>query len=472
MLNHEKIDSNNVEDVMELTEMQKSMLFHYVMDVKSSDYFEQTSYDLIGKLDIHALVECWNEVAKENEMLRTVFRWMGIKTPVQVTLKEMDIPVLVEYFNDIPVDARHEKLLAVMERERREGINLAKHPFRINLLQWDDEHIIMIVNCHHIISDGWSNAILLSDFFRQYLKIIGENDTQAISKGKYKDYVKWMAERKKEEEKIFWRSCLQGYTPTENKSRQRNVIQSKTRYSIPLAEEVRKRLYHFVEKKGITLSCLLYSVLALLIHLVEQTDDLVFGTTVSGRPAEVENVETVFGLFINTALMRIQFHKNDTVIKLIEDVNRFMLNRKDFEYTSLTELSEYCGNLDFQQLLKYVIVVQNYPVSHELLAGTEKIKLELNERFYKSEVEMLLGIRVFDNIIFDFDYNPYSFSEGEVKTLADDYISLLNQLTSSDFLEGDSKALKEIKITSTYFTKNEENVILNDIAELESVNFD
>ena len=151
--------------------------------------------------------------------------------------------------------------------------------------------------------------------------------------------------------------------------------------------------------------------------------------------------------------MRVSFYENQTVADLLEENSRFMLNRKEFEYTSLSEMSEYCGNVSFQELLKYVVVVQNYPVSQELLTGTGLVKIELNERFYKSEVEMLLGIRVFDEIIFDFDYNPSAFSDAEVERLADDYISILSQITSTDSVEVDTKPLSEIRITGTYFTK-------------------
>ena len=471
-MNHEKLDSNNVEDVMVLTEMQKSMLYHYVADIHTTDYFEQTSYDLTGKLDMDALIKCWNEVAKENEMLRTVFRWIGIRMPVQVTLKSMDIPVLLDDFSHVPVEERQKKLLEIMKRERQKGIDLAKHPFWVNFLNWDVEYSIMIINCHHIITDGWSNAILLNEFFRQYLKLTGEEQPSIIRKGKYKEYVKWMVERDKEEEKSFWRNCLQGYLSQQAAGRQKSGKQSKVRYSIPLAEEQRKQLYRFAEEKEITLSCLLYSAWALLIHLVEKTDDIVFGTTVSGRPPEVENVDTVLGLFINTVFMRVSFYENQTIADLLEKNSEFMLNRREFEYASISEISDYCGNLSLQELLKYVVVIQNYPVSKELLTGTGLVKIELNERFYKSEVEMLLGIRVFNEIIFDFDYNSSVFSDIEVERLADDYISILSQITATDSMEVDTKPLSEIQITGTYFTNNEENAVFNDIVDLESVDFD
>ena len=216
----------------------------------------------------------------------------------------------------------------------------------------------------------------------------------------------------------------------------------------------------------------MYSAWALLIHLVEKTDDIVFGTTVSGRPPEVENVDTVLGLFINTVFMRVSFYENQTIADLLEKNSEFMLNRREFEYASISEISDYCGNLSLQELLKYVVVIQNYPVSKELLTGTGLVKIELNERFYKSEVEMLLGIRVFNEIIFDFDYNSSVFSDIEVERLADDYISILSQITATDSMEVDTKPLSEIQITGTYFTKNEENAVFNDIVDLESVDFD
>ena len=79
---------------------------------------------------------------------------------------------------------------------------------------------------------------------------------------------------------------------------------------------------------------------------------------------------------------------------------------------------------------------------------------------------------VTDAIIFDFDYNSSVFSDIEVERLADDYISILSQITATDSMEVDTKPLSEIQITGTYFTKNEENAVFNDIVDLESVDFD
>jgi len=83
----EKIDKKNIEDIFRLTPTQMGMLIHYLENPHGDFHFEQLCLHITGNIDKNRFTQAWQEVARLNESLRTVFRWENVKEPVQVVLK-------------------------------------------------------------------------------------------------------------------------------------------------------------------------------------------------------------------------------------------------------------------------------------------------------------------------------------------------------------------------------------------------
>ncbi|MED2454042.1 condensation domain-containing protein, partial [Bacillus thuringiensis] len=83
-----KIHKEDIEDVIALTPVQEGILYHYLKEPKGKLYHEELRLCLTGKINIPKFEEAWNYVTRENEMLRTIFRWEKVKQPVQLILKE------------------------------------------------------------------------------------------------------------------------------------------------------------------------------------------------------------------------------------------------------------------------------------------------------------------------------------------------------------------------------------------------
>jgi hypothetical protein len=82
------IDKKNVKDIIALTPMQEGMLFHYLKEPGSDSYFEQLCLVISGRIDKKVFEQAWNFVIETNEMLRTSFRWEGVKNPIQIIAKQ------------------------------------------------------------------------------------------------------------------------------------------------------------------------------------------------------------------------------------------------------------------------------------------------------------------------------------------------------------------------------------------------
>ena len=95
-----KTERKYIEDIIALTPMQEGMLFHYLKNPESNHYFEQLCLDISGTVDIEIFKKAWNFVIEENEMLRVLFQWEKLKSPVQIFLKEHKIQSEYYDFSD------------------------------------------------------------------------------------------------------------------------------------------------------------------------------------------------------------------------------------------------------------------------------------------------------------------------------------------------------------------------------------
>jgi len=163
---NKKLNSNYIETILSLAPMQEGILFHYLLDKEADCYLEQLKITVMGKLDAVIFEKAWNMVAEANEMLRTVFRWENLNNPVQAILKNHNVKVIVKDLSE-NVDTES-AVMEAAQADRKEYFNLTEVPFRVTLCKLSGtRHVILIAN-HHILYDGWSNGVILKEFFETY----------------------------------------------------------------------------------------------------------------------------------------------------------------------------------------------------------------------------------------------------------------------------------------------------------------
>ena len=184
----------------------------------------------------------------------------------------------------------------------------------------------MIISSHHILYDGWSNGIILIELFNAYNALWwGDEPLQLPAKTKFKEYVQWISEQDTGRQKKYWTVYLKGiergtqFPIKKNKKKQEQLgsQQKAETYQVILPTKVNKRLDLFTRKYKVTTASVLYSAWGVLLQKYTNNDDVLFGTTVSGRSANIKDIETIVGLFINTLPLRVTTHDCETDISLI-----------------------------------------------------------------------------------------------------------------------------------------------------------
>ncbi|UCH93124.1 MAG: amino acid adenylation domain-containing protein [Candidatus Aminicenantes bacterium] len=454
----EKSDRKNIEDILALTPMQEGMLFHYLKDPRSNAYFEQLNLRIEGTIDIKRFEQAWNFVIETNEMLRAVFRWEKVENPTQIILKEHKLQL--KYYNFSArdtgeVEARKQlKMLEELKvRDRMEKFDLRKVPFRVTLCKVEEEKYEMIISNHHILYDGWSNGIILKEFFQAYNNLWREDEfLQPPVKTKFKEFVKWIQNRDIRKQEKFWKNYLNGFDAQIELSIKRKRKEDRIStgiYRTRFKKDTVIKLENFVKKHKITLATSLYTAWGLLLQRYNNSNDVIFGTTISGRTAGIEGIEEMVGLFINTLPLRVQGSGGEKTRDLLYRIDKALQMREPYEYTPLVNIKEYSEIDSKEELFDSIVVVENYPLDLSLRHEEDMLSLSGNSysMVENTHYDLTIGITVTgipgDDMEVNFGYQEGLFDKGSIERLYHHLVCILK-----DIIENPGKKISDLEILS------------------------
>ncbi len=435
MEHSKKLDRNNIEDILALSAMQEGILFYYLKNAGSLQYFEQLSVVLSGYINIELIKKAWNHLKDCNEVLRTVFRWEETERPVQIILKNYDLPIRVFDFSGTDESIKTEAVKKVKEDDRNEKIDISISPLRITICVISKDRCELIISNNHIIFDGWSSGILLKEFFDAYFRLCDGRSLEFRPKNKYKEFIKFCQRQNKEAYNHFWKDYLSGFdTPTmisQSLKGSLNDLDAKNElgvYSYKLEEDLFKKLSQFTRENDITLSAIIYFAWGLVLQIYTNTRDVVFGTTVSGRPSEIKGINEMVGLFINTLPLRVNTKDDKTVIEYLGDVNRSLIERESYECAPLTEIKQCCDFENKGEIFDSLLVIENYPLDKQL--GSDKGRLFIGGYSMREMTNYPLTLEIlnFDSIKLVFQYDRKVFEEDIIKRLCRYFVNITESI--------------------------------------------
>ncbi|NPC81124.1 amino acid adenylation domain-containing protein, partial [Pyxidicoccus fallax] len=361
--------SDNIEDLYPLSPLQGGMLFHTLAEPGQGLYFNQLVCELRGRLDVDAFIAAWRGTVEAHPVLRTALVWDDVDEPVQVVLREVDLPVRREDWRGLTPEAREAKLAAFVKDDQREGFDLSSAPLvRLALFRTEDAAWRFCFSHSHLMLDGWSLPLLMRDVFALYAASQSGRPGRVDSPRPYRDFIAWLGERDAGQARDFWRRSLAGFSePTSltvggalgaGTGRGERVLR--------LGGEEAAALEAFTRKRGLTAGTLVQAAWALLLGRYSGTDDVLFGVTVSGRPGELNGVEDMVGLFINTIPVRVRLPPSASVDAWLRELQDWLLEARQHEHTPLVEVRRWSDLPAGTPLFETLVVVENYPVDAAL----------------------------------------------------------------------------------------------------------
>lgn len=444
MMRNEYAVKKNIEDILPLTPMQESMLVQYIKDPNNSQYFEQLVMNLEGNIEIDSFVKAWRHVTITNEMLRTIFKWDKLEQPVQIILKEYEIPIRTFDLSEHQEELRENALQKIIENDLKEGINLRKAPIRITLCRFCDNKVTMIISNHHILYDGWSNGILLNEFLDAYNRLKRGNEPVNIVKCKYKEFIKWLKTQNKNSQKSFWQNYLRDFNTTTMLpvyKRKQSTSFTAAEYEIALPKELENRISTFSKKNNITNAVVFYAAWAIFLQKYNDSEDVVFGTTISGRTHKVNGIQNMVGLFINTLPLRVNSFSSNDVFSLYKNISNSIQEREDYDSTFLTDIKQYSEINNNDTLFDSIIVVENYPIEKMFDSGDSELKLNSYSSNEQTNFDLTIAIMPQAGLKIKFIYNTDLFKLENVHSIAKHFEKLLNEI-----IEKPNICIKDIDI--------------------------
>lgn len=417
---------NDLEDVYAMAPLQEGLYYHWRLSPESSAYFEQMCCRVKGKLNIRMLEKSYRELVSRHAILRTSFTGDLDGRLLQVVRKDVD-----NGFVYVQTEEAASPLFieAYKQSDLAKGFNLhAGSQMRLTILGLGDNTYEFIWSHSHILMDGWCVSILIREFFQIYDSLL-KNQQPVLGKVyPYASYIRWLDQVDKGASREYWRGYLSGYDTistllpagTATGTHADQGYQSRQQIA-RLEGDSREGVRQLCSELGITENIFFQAAWSIVLAKYNNTDDVLFGAVVSGRPASLEGVEEMIGLFSNTIPVRIRPEKDLTLRELFLQVKRDLLAGSDHHYMQLADIQS--GTALGRNLLDHILVFENYPV-RELVrggaedgTGEETLSFVTSGGFEQSNYDFSLLIVPGETITLKFNYNGRLYAEDQVSRL-------------------------------------------------------
>ncbi|MEU1281404.1 amino acid adenylation domain-containing protein [Streptomyces sp. NPDC005805] len=342
------LDGPHLRDILPLTPLQEGLYFHSVFDDDSAGaYVEQQLLTLDGEVDPGRLAAAATRLLALYPNLAARFVALADGRVVSVLESGAEAPFTVL---DRP-GTTEEALRDLAERDRRAGFDLAAGPLmRYTLVRAGAGRNVLVQTVHHIVADGWSVPPMLRALLAEY-----HAPGSVHPLGGFADYVRWLAGRDEEESDRVWGEQLaglpggslvaEGHTPSDRFADA--VLEPGAAPDEDPDDGLAHGLAHDLDAAartaGVPLSVAVHSAWALTLGGLLHGSDVVFGSTVSGRDADVPGIEDMVGLFINTVPVRARWTPDTTAAALLASVREHQNAVQPHQHVSLARTARRAG---------------------------------------------------------------------------------------------------------------------------------
>ncbi|WP_028592998.1 non-ribosomal peptide synthetase [Paenibacillus assamensis] len=392
-----------------------------------------------GPLDITRLTAAFQQLTDRHSMMRASFKLQEGQLIQKIT-NNIDLTIPIK-----PVDPMYWK--EEMKSFVRPFILDSAPLFRVQLLSSAPDDHMLLLDMHHIISDGYSMEVLMQELISIY-----DRGSIKPERVQYQDFAAWQMERlgngELKREEAYWLEQFAGNTPLLNLptdyNRPQQLNYEGNRFSIVLDDALKQGIHTLAQETGTTLFIVLLAAYKALLYRYTGQEDLIVGTPMSGR--DHPDTEHIIGLFINTVAIRTMPSSSTTFLQFVEQVKERMLmayEHQQYPFEKLVQLLQVQRDAGRNPLFDTMFVLQNmnlHEVQHADLTWTPS---EYNPGV--SQFDLTFNIEDRNNtLILLIDFSTSLFRDSTISRMAGHYIQLLRAVTKNRNL-----ALSEIPILTT-----------------------
>lgn len=348
---YSKITKAPQQDHYPLSAAQHHFWLMHQLDPESAAYHMPMAMYLEGDLDIEKLKDCFEQLVRRYEILRTRIV-IEDEVPMQKVETLEHLPASFQHIDFRKSSYELKDLHDAVTKVIAAPFNLTKGPlFRGTLIE-THQNYVFVLNAHHLISDGWSMRLIVEQLLVLYKAKDSMNATMLPALSiQYKDYAYWknmtrndMAMRAA---KNYWESKLASPSPKlkfpfkkPETSNTLNRVGALYKTQIDLLDY--EALESYAKEKQVTFFSLVTALVKVLSYAYTGNEDIRFGTPVSGR--EHAQLEDQIGLFLNVVVLRSKFDREMTFENFLAQVQQTILEGYEHQNYPIEQLA---ANLDF-----------------------------------------------------------------------------------------------------------------------------
>ncbi|MCP3145381.1 condensation domain-containing protein, partial [Pyxidicoccus xibeiensis] len=394
---------------------------------------------LNGTLEVAALGSALRALVQRHEALRTTFV-VRDSEPTQVIQTEARLELPVVDLSGMDSARRDEEAKRLAHEEAQRPFDLAQGPLvRTTLVRLAPEQHLLLVTLHHIVSDGWSIAVMVRElgaYYRQFTG--GESAALAPLPVQYADYSVWQRHWLQgdvlKQELGWWRQQLAGAPaalelPTDRPRPALQTYRGRT-LSIPLPRELSDAVKTLAQREGATPFMVVLATWQLLLSRYSGQDDISVGMPIANRNrAEVEGL---IGFFVNTLVVRASIDSRQSFRELLAQVRERTLSayeHQDVPFEKLVEELQPQRDLSRSPLFQVSLTFQNAPGEALKLPGLELELLPSQSEAAKFDLDLGMD-EVEGGLTGSLNYNTDLFDAATAERLARHFRVLLEAVTA------------------------------------------
>lgn len=423
-----------------LSYAQRRLLFLQQFDPDSPAYNVPRVFRLTGKLNIPVLERTLSEIVRRHEILRTTFHVNGDEQ-LQVIHPTYDVSVPVIDLDHVPEAEREAEVQKFSVEEARRLFDLERGPLlRVKLLRFADDEHVAFFTVHHIVSDGWSTGLLVSEVQALYAAYSEDRPSPLPELPiQYADYARWQREWFKgavfERQLAYWRERLRGAPATLTVPADRPCPGPRrfrgATYAVRVPAELTGELRRISREQGATLFMTLLTAFDILLCYYTKQTDIVIGTPVAGRVRA--ETEPLIGFFINTLVLRSDFSGDPTFPELLQRVKNDVLGalaHQDVPFEKLVEELQPERSLSHTPLFQVAFTLQKSPRTGFTLPGLTLTQIGTNRGTTQYDLAMNLVDADYD-LSGALEYDTDLYDEGTIVRIIQRFELVLRHIVAN-----------------------------------------
>ncbi|WP_404955486.1 amino acid adenylation domain-containing protein [Streptomyces sp. 147326] len=421
------VKQSRIEDVLPLSPLQAGLLFHAQYDESDAPdvYTVQFALSLSGRLDVPSLREAAAKLLERHPSLRASFRARRDGDSVQVVHRTVPLQFSEHDLRTLDSEDRPREQAKLVAEDRARRFDPAAPPLlRFTLIRLDeDSHVLLLTN-HHILLDGWSMPLLIEDLFSLYAAPDGRQLPAVVP---HRNYLSWLMREDAAAHQAAWSELLEGVEEATLLAPDVPADAEKTplNHVVELSAELTEELSAFARSHGLTANTVVQGAWSILLSRHTGRDDVLFGTTLAGRPAEVPGAESMVGLFINTVPVRARVSPEEPVLPMLERLQQQSLRMSRHQYVGLADIQRSAG---IGELFDSLVVFENFP--HDLQSAIPGTDLHLDDVVPHDATHYPLALVMAPGpqLSLRFNYQSGALDRAEVETIAERLVRVITSV--------------------------------------------